>query len=72
MNFYIVLTTVAVYWISFVSVTDTLHYINEKNIYIESMVTQKVSCIIYKDNKKGNRIFICSSMFTKQKSVYID
>ena len=36
------------------------------------MVTQKVSCVIFKYNRKGNRIFICSSMFTKQKSVYFD
>ena len=36
------------------------------------MLTQKVSCVIYKDKRKGNRIFICSSMFTQQKSVYFD
>ena len=36
------------------------------------MVTQIVSCVIYKDNKKGNHICICSSMLTKHKSVYFD
>ena len=52
--FYIILTTVAVYWISCVSVMDTLHNINKKYIYtfVQSMLTQKMSCVIYKDNKK--------------------